>query len=53
MNLRMIHKLSVNCPIQVDYKVSLITKKVKYTFGIISNIICVTAITIVKTVESL
>ena len=53
MNLCMIHKLSVNCPIQVDYKVSMITKKVKYTFGIISNLICVTVITIVKTIESL
>ena len=38
MNLCMIHKLSVNCPIQVDYKVRMITKKVKYTFGIISNL---------------
>ena len=53
MNLCMIHKLSINCPIQVDYKVSMITKKVKYTFGIISNLICVTVITIVKTIESL
>ena len=53
MNLSMIHKLSVNSPIQVDYKVSMITKKVEYTFGIISNLICVTVITIVKTIESL
>ena len=31
MNLCMIQKLSLNCPIQVDYKVSLIIKKVEYT----------------------
>ena len=53
MNLCMIHKLFENSLIQVDYKVSMITKKVEYTFGIISNLICVTVITIVKTIESL
>jgi len=52
-NLCMIRKLYVKCLIQVDYKVSLITKKVQYTFGIMSRSIRATVITIVNTTESL